>query len=96
MRRRVYAGTEKTIMATIVLRSTTSNHLDDLERAIDDGVNVVKSILKDPRLGIGIGAGETCGDLWQWFEGAQSACQEYGQALEVVPRTLGGREGTKC
>jgi T-complex protein 1 subunit theta len=50
MKRRVYDGTEKTRMATIVLRGTTSNHLDDLERAIHDGVNVVKSILKDPRL----------------------------------------------
>ena len=34
---------EKTRTATIVLRGATSNHLDDLERAIDDGVNVIKA-----------------------------------------------------
>src|SRR6266540_498779 len=35
---------EKTRTATIVLRGATSNHLDDLERAIDDGVNVIKGL----------------------------------------------------
>lgn len=40
---------EKTRTATIVLRGATSNHLDDLERAVDDGVNVIKSLMKDAR-----------------------------------------------
>jgi T-complex protein 1 subunit theta len=101
-----YDGTEKTRMATIVLRGATSNHLDDLERAIDDGVNVVKSILKDPRLVPGAGASEL--ELAKRVEiyGSglkglnQHAVKRYGQALEVVPRTLaenamGGREGNE-
>ena len=41
---------EKTKTATIILRGATANHLDDLERAVDDGVNVIKALLKDPRL----------------------------------------------
>jgi T-complex protein 1 subunit theta len=44
--------------ATIVLRGATQNYLDDLERAIDDGVSVVKAITKDPRLVPGAGATE--------------------------------------
>lgn len=37
---------------TIVLRGSTLNLLDDIERAIDDGVNVYRSLLKDPRFGM--------------------------------------------
>ena len=31
--------------STIVLRGATANHLDDIERAIDDGVNSIKTLL---------------------------------------------------
>lgn len=36
---------------TIVLRGSTLNLLDDIERAIDDGVNVYRCLLKDGRFG---------------------------------------------
>ena len=49
---------EQTRTATMVLRGATQNHLDDVERAVDDGVNVVKAITKDPRLVPGAGAAE--------------------------------------
>ena len=52
------AAGEKTRTATIVLRGATTNHLDDLERAVDDGVNVIKALLKDGRLVPGAGATE--------------------------------------
>merc|ERR1711881_671205 len=45
-------------LTTIVLRGSTSNILDDFERAIDDGVNTVKSICEDGRLLPGAGATE--------------------------------------
>jgi T-complex protein 1 subunit theta len=45
-------------MATIVLRGSTSNLLDDVERAIDDGVNTIKTLCRDPRLVPGAGATE--------------------------------------
>jgi chaperonin GroEL (HSP60 family) len=85
---------EKTRTATIVLRGATSNHLDDLERAVDDGVNVIKSLMKDPRLVPGAGATElelarrveTYGSGLKGL--AQHAVKRYAQALEVVPRTL--------
>ena len=45
-------------MSTIVLRGATSNMMDDLERAIDDAVNVVKAVVREPRLVPGAGATE--------------------------------------
>lgn len=102
-----YEGhTEKTRTATIVLRGATANHLDDLERAIDDGVNVIKSLIKDPRLVPGAGATEL--ELGKRVEAygsgmrglAQHAVKRYATALEVIPRTLaenalGGAEGNE-
>jgi T-complex protein 1 subunit theta len=97
---------EKTRTATIVLRGATSNHLDDLERAIDDGVNVIKSLMKDPRLVPGAGATEL--ELAKRVEVygsglkglSQHAVKKFSNALEVIPRTLaenalGGAEGNE-
>jgi chaperonin GroEL (HSP60 family) len=98
---------EKTRTATIVLRGATAQRLDDVERAIDDGVNVIKALLKDARLVPGAGASEL--ELARRVDayGAglkglrQHAVRKYGEALEVVPRTLlenalGGREGNEA
>jgi T-complex protein 1 subunit theta len=49
---------EKSKTATIVIRGATQNVLDDIERAIDDGVNNVKAVTRDPRLVPGAGATE--------------------------------------
>ncbi|KAL5483095.1 CCT8 [Sanghuangporus weigelae] len=97
---------EKTRTATIVLRGATQNNLDDLERAVDDGVSVLKSLLKDPRLVPGAGATEL--ELARRVEAygasltslSQHAVKRYAAALEVVPRTLaenalGGAEGNE-
>ncbi|KAF8824421.1 hypothetical protein HHX47_DHR8000139 [Lentinula edodes] len=88
------SGGEKTRTATIVLRGATANHLDDLERAIDDGVNVIKALLKDPRMVPGAGATEI--ELAKKIESygsglkglVQHAVKKYSSALEVVPRQL--------
>ena len=100
------AAGEKTRTATIVLRGATTNHLDDLERAVDDGVNVIKALLKDGRLVPGAGATElelakrvdTYGAGLKGL--SQHAVRRWATALEVVPRTLaenalGGAEGNE-
>lgn len=97
---------ERTKTATIVLRGATSNRLDDLERAIDDGVNVIKALLKDPRMVPGAGATEIelakrADAYGSGLKGlSQHAVKRYASALEVVPRTLaenalGGAEGNE-
>lgn len=90
---------EQTRTATLVIRGATQNHLDDVERAIDDGVNVVKAITKDPRLVAGAGAaemqlierigrfGETTPELSQY------SIKKYAEAFEVIPRTLAESAG---
>jgi T-complex protein 1 subunit theta len=85
--------------ATIVLRGATQNHLEDVERAIDDGVNVVKAITKDPRLVPGAGATEIqlverISNFADKTPGLpQHAIRKYAEAFEVVPRTLAESAG---
>lgn len=45
-------------MATVVIRGSTTSLLDDVERAIDDGVNTIKTLSRDGRLVPGAGATE--------------------------------------
>lgn len=49
---------EENKMATIVLRGSTTSLLDDVERAIDDGVNCIRTLCRDPRMLPGAGATE--------------------------------------
>lgn len=47
-----------TKISTIVIRGSTDNIMDDMERAIDDGVNTYKTLTRDGRLIPGAGATE--------------------------------------
>ena len=90
---------DATRTATLVIRGATQNHLDDIERAIDDGVNVVKAITRDAKLVPGAGAtemqliervsafGEKTPELSQY------AIKKYAEAFEVIPRTLAESAG---
>ncbi|KTW30941.1 T-complex protein 1, theta subunit [Pneumocystis jirovecii RU7] len=90
---------ESTKTATIVLRGATQNYLDDLERAIDDGVNLVKAVIKDPRLVPGAGATEMelskqifvyADDVSGIF---QYSIKKYAEAFQVIPRILAENAG---
>lgn len=48
----------KSKITTIVIRGSTDNAMDDVERAIDDAVNVYKMLTRDGRLVAGAGATE--------------------------------------
>lgn len=86
-------------IATILVRASTQNLLDDVDRAVDDGVNVYKGITKDPRFVAGGGAAEAeiarrLHDFADTREGLdQYAIKKYATALEVVPRVLAENAG---
>lgn len=90
---------EKTRTATIVIRGGTHNAIDDLERAVDDGINVVKALSKDGRLCPGAGASEIALALRVLEVGEKTAgvhshaVKAYAEAMEVIPRTLAENAG---
>ncbi|XP_073255590.1 T-complex protein 1 subunit theta-like isoform X2 [Porites lutea] len=92
---------EDTAASTVVIRGSTENIMDDIERAVDDGVNTFKAVTRDDRFVPGAGAteielakqissfGETCAGLEQY------AIDKFTESLEVVPRTLEENAGVK-
>eukprot|EP00040_Diaphanoeca_grandis_P025446 m.140983 g.140983 ORF g.140983 m.140983 type:complete len:546 (+) comp30155_c0_seq1:162-1799(+) len=87
---------------TIVIRGSTLNIMDDIERAVDDGVNVFKAISKDARMTPGAGATEIELALRLARHGeAQSGLDQYAiiafaEALEAVPQVLAENAGMKA
>ncbi|XP_056415498.1 T-complex protein 1 subunit theta [Hyla sarda] len=89
-------------IATIVIRGSTDNLMDDVERAVDDAVNTFKVLTRDKRLVPGGGAteidlakqitsyGETCPGLDQY------AIKKFAEAFEAVPRALAENSGVKA
>lgn len=78
------------------------NIMDDVERAVDDGVNNFKALTKDQRFVAGAGAteielayqladfGDKCSGLEQY------AIKAFAEALEIVPYTLAENAGVKA
>lgn len=75
------------------------NFLDDVERAIDDGVNVVKTLTKDGRLVPGAGSTEIdislrLQDMASKTAGlSQYGIKKYGESFEAIPRILAENSG---
>mmetsp|Transcript_42277 Transcript_42277/g.109314 ORF Transcript_42277/g.109314 Transcript_42277/m.109314 type:complete len:540 (-) Transcript_42277:169-1788(-) len=101
-----YASQKLTILktrdakiATIVLRSASPNVLDELERAIDNAVNVVRCVGRDPHFLPGAGATEIeLAHQLQQFGATvpgldQYAVLKFAEALEVVPKILAENSG---
>ncbi|KAH3679932.1 hypothetical protein WICMUC_000675 [Wickerhamomyces mucosus] len=90
---------DSTRTSTIVIRGATKNNLDDIERAIDDGVASVKGLIKDNRLLPGAGAVEIelVKRILQYGERTpgllQLAIKQFGNAFEVIPRILAETAG---
>lgn len=89
-------------MATIILRGSTNAMLEDTERAIDNGVSTVKTLIRDARMLAGAGATELyVGQQIQKFAKEQPgldqyAVEKFGVAFEVIPRTLAENAGLKA
>eukprot|EP00455_Lapot_gusevi_P045403 TRINITY_DN5801_c0_g2_i1.p1 TRINITY_DN5801_c0_g2~~TRINITY_DN5801_c0_g2_i1.p1 ORF type:complete len:540 (+),score=224.37 TRINITY_DN5801_c0_g2_i1:86-1705(+) len=86
-------------LTTIVIRGSSQNILNDIERAVDDGVNVVRSLGRDARFVPGAAATEIelARRLQSFAEQnpglEQYAIRKFGEALEVVARTLSENAG---
>lgn len=86
-------------VATVVLRGATDQMLDDVERAVDDGVNGFRALCRDARALPAGGAVEI--ELARRLAAAarretgleQYAMARFAQALEVVPRTIAENAG---
>ena len=90
---------EDTTVATIIIRASTEHVINDLERAVDDGVNAVRTLCTDPRLLPGAGAVElelskrlaVYADEVAGLD--QYAIRKFAEAFDVVPRTLAENSG---
>lgn len=88
-------------ISTIVVRGSTDNIMDDIERSIDDGVNNFKALTRDGRLLPGAGAVEielakqltTLSESYPGLE--QYAIKKFAEAFEVIPKTLAENSGFK-
>ena len=95
-------GMEGCRVATIVLRGSTTNGLDELERAINDGVATVKTLCGDGRMLPGAGSTDialahrlsTYATTLPGLE--QYAVQKFATALEVFPRVLAENSGHRA
>lgn len=93
---------EDNAVATIVIRGATTNIMDDIERAIDDGVNCFKALTRDSRMVPGAGAVEmelaqrisTYGQTIPGLE--QYAVKKFAEAFEIFPRTMAENAGVKA
>lgn len=87
--------------STIILRGATQNNLDDIERAIDDGISAIKSLMKPDGNKLLPGAGATEIELVSRINKfgektpglLQLAIKQYALAFEVVPRILAETAG---
>lgn len=98
---RMHESAKDSGISTVVVRGATDNYMDDIERAVDDGVNTFKGLCRDARLVPGGGAvemelsrqvesfSETCEGLEQY------AVKRFANALQVVPKILAENTGVK-
>jgi len=95
----VFENSESTKLATLVLRASTQSVLQDLERAVDDGVHALQQACRDGRCVPGAGATEfvlsqRIGRVADVSPGLdQYAIRAFTKALEIVPRTLAETAG---
>ncbi|KAI3946741.1 hypothetical protein MKW98_003304 [Papaver atlanticum] len=86
-------------VATVVLRGSTDSILDDLERAVDDGVNTYKAMCRDSRIVPGAAATEIefARQLNEFsFKEVgldQYAINKFAESFEMVPWSLAENAG---
>jgi thermosome len=90
---------EEAKSVTLILRGGTEHVVDEVERAIDDALGVVRVTLEDGKVLPGGGAPETelAMELRDFADSVggreQLAVEAFADALEVIPRTLAENAG---
>lgn len=96
---RFYNNSENCNYSTVILRGNTKNTLDDIERAIDDGVNVFSQMARDGTFCPGAGATEIvlAAQLEEFASKIKGLDQysynNFARAFEVIPRILADNAG---
>ncbi|XP_027358032.1 T-complex protein 1 subunit theta [Abrus precatorius] len=86
-------------VSTVVLRGSTDSILDDLERAVDDGVNTYKAMCRDSRVVSGAAATEIeLAKRVKEFSFKETGLDQYAiakfaESFEMIPRTLAENAG---
>jgi thermosome len=92
-------GAKKARAVSILMRGGTEHVLDEIERSLDDALNVVAVAVEDGRYTIGGGAAASEIALRLRDEAAkvggreQLAYESFSEALETIPRTLAENAG---
>ncbi|KAJ4721240.1 T-complex protein 1, theta subunit [Melia azedarach] len=86
-------------VSTVVLRGSTDSILDDLERAVDDGVNTYKAMCRDSRIVPGAAATEIeLARRLKEFSFKETGLDQYAiakfaESFEMIPKTLAENAG---
>ncbi|KAL0428668.1 UNVERIFIED_CONTAM: T-complex protein 1 subunit theta [Sesamum latifolium] len=86
-------------VSTVVLRGSTDSILDDLERAVDDGVNAYKAMCRDSRIVPGAAATEIeLARRLKEFSFKETGLDQYAiakfaESFEMIPKTLAENAG---
>lgn len=95
----IQRNSDENKLATIVVRGSTMNLLENIERIIEDGVNVYRNACKDPNFVPGAGAIEMylSNGIKEYGKNITSldqyAIKKFGEVFEVFPRTLAENSG---
>lgn len=91
----------KSKISTIIIRGATDNIMDDVERALDDGINVFKMLTRDARLVSGAGATELeldrlVSQYARTLPGLeQYSVHKFAEALRSIAATIAENAGIK-
>ncbi|XP_071732296.1 T-complex protein 1 subunit theta-like [Rutidosis leptorrhynchoides] len=86
-------------VTTVLLRASTDSILDDLERAVDDGVNTYKALCRDSRFVPGAAATEIeLARKLKEFSFTETGLDQYAiakfaESFEMIPKTLAENAG---
>lgn len=87
-------NSEENKMATLLIRGSTNNILENTESIINDGVNLYKNLCKSNLFVAGAGAFETylgnsLRDYSKTFNSLeQYSVEKFGESFDVIPRTI--------